>query len=152
LLIGSSEQESAGVPSRNDDTLLPVKATCLAKRKETFDFLIHTANSLHLAILVDRTRDSRRLLLIGSSEQESAGVPRRQHWAQIPQAMPYGSGYNTRYRLTANLLTDTNPVHMDAANIDLKAFTERFYKKICGGELASVLETLLYLRKETNVT
>lgn len=40
---------------------------------------------------------------------------------------------------------------MDAANIDLKAFTERFYKKICGGELALVLETLLYLRKETNV-
>ncbi|MDH3690826.1 MAG: AmmeMemoRadiSam system radical SAM enzyme [Gammaproteobacteria bacterium] len=41
--------------------------------------------------------------------------------------------------------------HMDAANIDLKAFTERFYKKICGGELAPVLETLQYLKHETNV-
>ncbi|MCK5892936.1 MAG: AmmeMemoRadiSam system radical SAM enzyme [Endozoicomonadaceae bacterium] len=41
--------------------------------------------------------------------------------------------------------------YMDAANIDLKAFTERFYKKICGGELAPVLETLLYLSKETRV-
>ena len=41
--------------------------------------------------------------------------------------------------------------YMDAANIDLKAFTERFYKKICGGHLANVLETLEYLKHETNV-
>ncbi len=41
--------------------------------------------------------------------------------------------------------------HMDAANVDLKAFTERFYRKICGAELAPVLETLEYLKKETNV-
>ncbi|MCG8434108.1 MAG: AmmeMemoRadiSam system radical SAM enzyme, partial [Gammaproteobacteria bacterium] len=41
--------------------------------------------------------------------------------------------------------------HMDAANVDLKAFTERFYKKICGGELQPVLDTLLYLKHETEV-
>ena len=41
--------------------------------------------------------------------------------------------------------------YMDAANIDLKAFTERFYKKICGGELQPVLETLQYLKNETKV-
>jgi len=41
--------------------------------------------------------------------------------------------------------------HMDAANVDLKGFTERFYYKICGGELASVLETLEYLKRETTV-
>ena len=41
--------------------------------------------------------------------------------------------------------------HMDAANVDLKAFTESFYKKICGGGLAPVLETLEYLRHETEV-
>tara|TARA_B100000029_G_scaffold131304_1_gene125034 strand:- start:463 stop:1125 length:663 start_codon:yes stop_codon:yes gene_type:complete len=40
---------------------------------------------------------------------------------------------------------------IDAANVDLKGFTERFYKKICGGDLASVLDTLIYLKKETNV-
>jgi pyruvate formate lyase activating enzyme len=40
---------------------------------------------------------------------------------------------------------------IDAANVDLKAFTESFYRKICGGELAPVLDTLLYLRRETNV-
>lgn len=41
--------------------------------------------------------------------------------------------------------------YMDAANVDLKAFTERFYNKICGGHLANVLDTLLYLKNETSV-
>jgi len=40
---------------------------------------------------------------------------------------------------------------MDAANVDLKAFTERFYRKICGAELAPVLDTLVYLKRETQV-
>ncbi|MGQ0658579.1 MAG: AmmeMemoRadiSam system radical SAM enzyme [Chromatiales bacterium] len=40
---------------------------------------------------------------------------------------------------------------MDAANVDLKAFTENFYWKITGGHLEPVLETLVYLKKETNV-
>jgi pyruvate formate lyase activating enzyme len=41
--------------------------------------------------------------------------------------------------------------HMDAANVDLKAFTERFYRKICGAELGNVLETLEFLKHETSV-
>jgi pyruvate formate lyase activating enzyme len=41
--------------------------------------------------------------------------------------------------------------HIDAANVDLKAFTEEFYRKTCGAELAPVLETLEYLKKETGV-
>ncbi|MFO7857803.1 MAG: AmmeMemoRadiSam system radical SAM enzyme [Ectothiorhodospiraceae bacterium] len=40
---------------------------------------------------------------------------------------------------------------MDAANIDLKAFTERFYKKLTGSQLAPVLDTIRYLHQETNV-
>lgn len=40
---------------------------------------------------------------------------------------------------------------MDAANIDLKAFSEDFYHKITGGHLQPVLETLLYLKHETQV-
>ncbi|HMN44981.1 MAG TPA: AmmeMemoRadiSam system radical SAM enzyme [Povalibacter sp.] len=40
--------------------------------------------------------------------------------------------------------------HMDATNVDLKGFTESFYRKICGAELQAVLETLEYL-KHTNV-
>ncbi len=41
--------------------------------------------------------------------------------------------------------------HMDAANVDLKAFTEEFYHKITGSHLEPVLDTLIYLKKETNV-
>ena len=41
--------------------------------------------------------------------------------------------------------------YMDAANVDLKAFTERFYHKITGGHLQPVLETLEYLKHETDV-
>ena len=40
---------------------------------------------------------------------------------------------------------------MDAANIDLKAFTEGFYKKLCSAALGPVLETLEYLKRETKV-
>jgi pyruvate formate lyase activating enzyme len=40
---------------------------------------------------------------------------------------------------------------MDAANIDLKAFTEKFYRNITGGQLGAVLETLEYLHHETSV-
>ncbi len=41
--------------------------------------------------------------------------------------------------------------HMDAANVDLKAFTERFYKKITGSHLQPVLETLEYIKHQTQV-
>jgi pyruvate formate lyase activating enzyme len=40
--------------------------------------------------------------------------------------------------------------HMDAANVDLKAFTERFYWKLTGAHLQSVLETLEYIHHETD--
>ena len=40
---------------------------------------------------------------------------------------------------------------MDAANVDLKAFSERFYRDLCGGRLAAVLETLEYAVGETEV-
>src|SRR3954465_9816005 len=41
--------------------------------------------------------------------------------------------------------------HMDAANIDLKGFTEHFYKSLCSARLGPVLETLEYLKHETSV-
>jgi pyruvate formate lyase activating enzyme len=40
---------------------------------------------------------------------------------------------------------------MDAVNVDLKAFTEGFYRKLCTASLASVLETLEYIRRETDL-
>jgi pyruvate formate lyase activating enzyme len=41
--------------------------------------------------------------------------------------------------------------HMEAANIDLKGFTEGFYKKLCTGSLQPVLDTLVYIRHHTDV-
>ena len=40
---------------------------------------------------------------------------------------------------------------MDAANIDLKSFDEQFYYKLTGGHLQPVLDTLLYVKHETDV-
>lgn len=40
---------------------------------------------------------------------------------------------------------------MDAANVDLKAFTDEFYSKVCGAHLAPVLDTLKYLKHKTKV-
>ena len=41
--------------------------------------------------------------------------------------------------------------HMDAANVDLKGFTEEFYHRLAKGHLQPVLDTLLYLKRETSV-
>jgi pyruvate formate lyase activating enzyme len=41
--------------------------------------------------------------------------------------------------------------HMDAANVDLKAFTDRFYRELCAGDLSTVLHTLVFLREQTKV-
>ena len=40
---------------------------------------------------------------------------------------------------------------MDAANVDLKGFTDVFYRKLCQVELQPVLDTLVYLKRETDV-
>jgi pyruvate formate lyase activating enzyme len=41
--------------------------------------------------------------------------------------------------------------HIDAANIDLKAFSEDFYRHVCGGHLEAVKDTLRYIHQETSV-
>lgn len=57
--------------------------------------------------------------------------------------------------VTAGYMTDESRPefyrHMDAANVDLKGFTEEFYRRHCFGELVPVLDTLKYLRRETPV-
>jgi pyruvate formate lyase activating enzyme len=40
---------------------------------------------------------------------------------------------------------------MDAANVDLKAFTEGFYQRLCSAKLQPVLDTLMYIKRETSV-
>ncbi|UCH25802.1 MAG: AmmeMemoRadiSam system radical SAM enzyme [Trueperaceae bacterium] len=41
--------------------------------------------------------------------------------------------------------------HIDAANVDLKAFTESFYSRVCLAHLQPVLDTLQWLVQETEV-
>ncbi len=41
--------------------------------------------------------------------------------------------------------------HMDAANVDLKAFSEDFYVHMTGSHLQPVLDTLIYLKQKTDV-
>jgi pyruvate formate lyase activating enzyme len=41
--------------------------------------------------------------------------------------------------------------HMDAANVDLKAFTDAFYHRVCAARLEPVLDTLRFLRYQTDV-
>ncbi|MBX3274069.1 MAG: AmmeMemoRadiSam system radical SAM enzyme [Sandaracinaceae bacterium] len=57
--------------------------------------------------------------------------------------------------VTAGYITDVARAPffaaMDAANVDLKAFTEDFYRKLTFSELGPVLDTLRYLRHETRV-
>ena len=57
--------------------------------------------------------------------------------------------------VTAGYLTDAPRrelfAHLDAANVDLKAFTDDFYHRTCAAHLQPVLDTLVYLRRETDV-
>jgi pyruvate formate lyase activating enzyme len=57
--------------------------------------------------------------------------------------------------VTAGYITDDARAefyrHMDAANVDLKAFTAAFYHRLCLAWLQPVLDTLKYLRQETSV-
>lgn len=40
---------------------------------------------------------------------------------------------------------------MDAANVDLKAFSDSFYQQMTGGDLKTVLDTLVYIREKTGI-
>jgi pyruvate formate lyase activating enzyme len=52
--------------------------------------------------------------------------------------------------ITAKARSEFYP-HMDAANVDLKGFTEDFYHRLCFAELQPVLDALVYLKRETDV-
>jgi pyruvate formate lyase activating enzyme len=57
--------------------------------------------------------------------------------------------------VTAGYITDkARPAffrYIDAANVDLKAFSEDFYWRVTKSHLATVLDTLVYLKRETNI-
>lgn len=48
--------------------------------------------------------------------------------------------------MTGECIDELNGV-LDGANVDIKAFTEGFYKKVCGARLAPVLESVERMRK-----
>ena len=73
------------------------------------------------------------------------------HWAASGQETPmYASMAQRDADIEAGARRDLY-AHMDAANVDLKAFTEDFYHRVCSAHLADVLDTLVYLRHETDV-
>ncbi|GMR04438.1 MAG: AmmeMemoRadiSam system radical SAM enzyme [Thermodesulfobacteriota bacterium] len=51
------------------------------------------------------------------------------------------NGYMTRECL------DESRAFLDAANVDIKSFSDDFYKKVCGARLAPVLESIEYMRE-----
>jgi len=56
--------------------------------------------------------------------------------------------------LNSNAFINPKPLrdllqHIDAVNFDLKGFAEEFYGKVCGGELAPVLEALKVVKEES---
>ncbi len=57
--------------------------------------------------------------------------------------------------VTAGYITDDARAEffnsMDATNVDLKAFTKKFYRNLCGSDIEPVKETLKYLVKETDI-
>jgi pyruvate formate lyase activating enzyme len=56
--------------------------------------------------------------------------------------------------VTAGYITDTARAdffrHIDAANVDLKGFSDEFYRTYCGGHLQPVLDTLRWLVHESS--
>jgi pyruvate formate lyase activating enzyme len=40
---------------------------------------------------------------------------------------------------------------LDGINVDLKAFTDDYYKRLCGARLAPVLESIAYIAKQTRI-
>ena len=56
--------------------------------------------------------------------------------------------------VTAGYITEQARVeffeHMDAVNVDLKAYSQDFYYKICGGDLQPVLDTIEYIGRKTD--
>ena len=48
--------------------------------------------------------------------------------------------------MTSEALNTINP-YLDAANVDLKSFSDKFYREICGASLEPVLESLRLMKK-----
>jgi len=66
--------------------------------------------------------------------------------AQLAHKSGIKNVYVTNGYMTPEMLRQFHP-YMDAANVDLKAFTEDFYHKICGAHLQPVLDSLKLMKE-----
>jgi len=61
--------------------------------------------------------------------------------AKLAQAEGLKNAFVTNGYMTDEALEMIHP-YLDAANVDLKAFNERYYRDVCGAKLSNVVETL----------
>jgi pyruvate formate lyase activating enzyme len=66
--------------------------------------------------------------------------------ARLASEAGLANNFVTNGYMTAEALTTIRP-YLDAANVDLKAFKDETYKKICGARLDPVLDTIRLMRK-----
>ncbi len=66
--------------------------------------------------------------------------------ARVTHKLGIANVYVTNGFMTAEMLDAFAP-YMDAANVDLKAFTDEFYKKHCGARLQPVLDSLRKMKE-----
>jgi pyruvate formate lyase activating enzyme len=65
--------------------------------------------------------------------------------AKLAREAGLANNFVTNGYMTAEALESIRP-YLDAANVDLKAFEEKTYKKVCGARLEPVLETIRRMR------
>jgi pyruvate formate lyase activating enzyme len=66
--------------------------------------------------------------------------------ARLAREAGLANTFVTNGYMTAEALTEIRP-YLDAANVDLKAFKDGTYKKVCGARLGPVLETIRLMRE-----
>jgi pyruvate formate lyase activating enzyme len=66
--------------------------------------------------------------------------------AKIAKAKGLKNVYVTNGYMTEEVLNEVFP-YMDAANIDLKAFTEEHYQNVCGARLKPVMDTIKLMKQ-----
>jgi pyruvate formate lyase activating enzyme len=66
--------------------------------------------------------------------------------ARLAKESGLANNFVTNGYMTAEALTTIRP-YLDAANVDLKAFKDATYKKICGARLEPVLESIRLMKK-----
>lgn len=66
--------------------------------------------------------------------------------AQIAKSKGIKNVFVTNGYMTEEVLNDVHP-YMDAANVDLKGFTEKHYREVCGARLSPVLDTIKLMKQ-----